>query len=463
MQDMMLILDFNHRFAAAAALKLRAEGICCRILPGDTLPGDVLAMSPLGILLAGGVEGDIPMSLDGRLMHAGIPLLALGNAAASLCLLLNGKVGEKEEVNAVDTVRFQSTPITEEMTESERMLGTYYPLQLTEELSPIAAVEEQVIGFQHNTLPIYGLGFQIESNDPDGSSILMRFAKEVCGCTDWWNESAFISAARSDIAAKVQEGIAVCALTGGLDSGVSAAIAHRALGDRLRCIFIDTGLLRQDEAEDFLSYYRDIENLNITRINAQDQFIDALKGLHSERDKRCAIERTMRAVLAEAVAGMEYDAIIRGVTCNEIMRFGLGDSGLPSDGKVVLTPLGELFKEEVRYIGEKLGLPPEITSAQPFPGTGLALRIHGEATRERLDTLRLADAMFCEDILASGHNKKLWKYYAALQPMEQEGEDGVNVISLRAISLIDVQLGGTTAIPARLPYDMLERYVERLR
>lgn len=461
MQDMLLILNFDDRYASAAAIRLRGEGIYCRVMPGDTTPGEILAEMPLGIVLAGGVRGQIPLALDGRLLHAGIPILALGNTAASVGILLNGKALEPQAVEAVDTVRFEPSPLTEEFTESERMMHTIYSLELTEELSPIAYARDSVIGFRHDELPIYALGVQLESNDPEGLSVLLRFAQEVCGCTTWWNESAFISATRSDIAAKVGEGVAICAMTGGLDSGVSATLAHRALGDRLRCIFIDTGLLRLNEAERFLSYYMEQENLQITRINAQERFLQALKGKHTEDEKRAAINACLQQTLEEAVAGMEYSAIIRGITCGEVMRMNWRQTLLPSEGKTVIAPLKELFKEEVRYVGEKLGLPPEITAAQPFPGTGLALRVYDEATVERLDTLRHADALFCDMLVEAGLHKRLWKYYGVLHPSRRQA--GKSVISLRAVSRVNMQSGEVITQPARLPYDMLEHYVQAVR
>lgn len=463
MQDMLLILDFDHRYSTAAALRLRGEGIYCRILPGDTLPQDIMAVSPLGIVLAGGARGDVPLSLDGRLTHSGIPLLALGNTAASLAMLLNGRLGETEEKNAVDTVRFEPSPLTDDMTESERMLGTVYPLGLTEELSPIAFVGETVIGFRHNTLPLYAMGFQVEPNDPEGSSLLFRFAREICGCSDWWNESAFIAAARSDISFRVGDGTALCALTGGLDSGVAAAIAHRALGDRLRCVLINTGLLRQTETERFLSYYQEEENLNITLIHAEDAFLAALKGLTDREDKLRAIDRTMRETLRTAAQSMDYAAVIRGVTCTDLMHSDKVAPMLPEEGRTVIAPLAELFKEEVRVIGEKLGLPPALTAAQPFPATGLALRIEGEADEGSLTALRTADQLFVEEIERAGLHKKLWKYYATMHTADLGREKGDRAVVLHAVSLVDSTAGGTATIPARLPYDLLERVVEKIR
>lgn len=461
MQDMLLILDFDHRYSAAAALKLRTEGIYCRIVPGDSLPQDVLALSPLGIVLAGGVQGGVPVSLDGRLVHAGIPMLALGSASASLLMLLNGRAGEGAVKNAVETVRLEPSPLTDDLTACERMLHTVYPLELTDELSPLSYAGESVIGFRHNTLPLYALGFQVESNDPEGSGILLRFAREICGCTHWWNESAFIADARSDIAAKVGGGTALCALTGGLDSAVAAVIAHRAVGDRLKCVFLDTGLLRQDEAEAFLRFYREEENLSITQINAKDAFAEALKGLTDPGEKRGAVAAALRRELGKAAQTVEYSAVIRGTTYSDIMRFGRAAPMLPAEGRVEIAPLCELFKEEVRAIGEKLGLPPAVTAAQPFPATGLALRIDGEADEEKLGILRLADAAFTGEVETAGIHKRLWKYYATMQPAVLEGAQ-VDIV-LRAVSLIDTPSGGTATVPARLPYDLLERAVEKIK
>lgn len=461
MQDMLLVLDFDHRYTAAVARKLRVEGIFCRILPGDSLPGQVQAMSPMGILLAGGVGGEVPKALDGRILNAGIPVLALGDTAASVCLLLNGSVGERQERAGVDTIKFAPSPLTEDMSESERLLVAIHPLDLTSDLSPIAYAENHVIGFRHNTLPIYALGFQIESNDLDGTAILLRFAKNICGCSDWWNESVFISNSRGEIAAEVGEGTAICAMTGGLNSGVSATLAHRALGERLRCVFVETGLLRDNEANDFLAHYRDVEGLNITVINAQDTILGALGGLRRVEQKVEVLTIAMKDILRDAVASLEYTAVIRGVTRNDLMDRGAEQDLLPDQGKKIIAPLSEFFKEEVRYIGEKLGMPPEITGRQPFPGTGLALRIEGEVTPQRLETLRTADSIFVEEIRQIGLHKKLWKYYAIMQLNEPEESIG-DTIGLRAVSLVDAQLGGVRALPARLPYDLLEKCVERI-
>ncbi len=462
MRDMIAVMNFDVRYASAIAVKLRAEKIFCRIIAGDTPAEEVFALNPQGVVLAGGVDGDIPSMLDGNLLRGGIPILALGDTAPAVCALLSGKAGEPTQVNDVKTVSIKPSPVTEGITSSERMISVVRPLTLSEDMDGLAAIKDMVIGFMHRTLPIYGFGFQIESNDMDGIGILIQFATTVCGCYPWWNENAFISSAKAEITDMVGDGIAVSAMTGGLDSGVSAVLAHRAIGDRLRCLFVDTGLLREGEADRVMQYYGGTLGLHITRINAADRFAQALVGKIKPEDKHAAISQTMRAVLDEALSSIEYKVIIRGTSAHDVLLpRDVTASPSIAEGKLMLQPLRELFKEEIRHIGEALGMAPEVYLAQPFPGTGLALRIVGEVTHERLAVLRKCDAIFREEITLAGLGKRLWKYFAFMYHFPQENRDNAAVIGLRAVSASSAA-GGMRALPARLPYDLLERCVERI-
>lgn len=462
MRDMLLVLNFDSRYASALALRLRAERIDCRILPGDTPFEQVIAQEPNGLVLAGGVSGDLPDSLDGRLLSSGIPVLAMGDATLALAALLGGEFMDKQQVDAVETVSFMPSTLTQDLTESERYFNWLTPLKLPAELQPLAEVEQQVIGFMHASLPIHGFSFQIEPNDPDSMAILLRFAEDICGCSPWLTTSAFVSAVKEELAAFAGSGTAVCAMTGGLDSGVSALLAHQVLGEGLQCIFIDTGILREHEAESFLSFYRDTLSMNILHINAQDRFLDALKGLTSARDKAQAIARCYRQVLNEAAAKLSFDLVIRGTSANDVLSTGDAyvTPGIETD-KPIFEPLREMFKEEIRLIGEALGLPQEIYQAQPFPGTGLALRIVGEVTPERLNILRRADQMFREDIKAAGLHKRLWKYFAVLYHLSYEEDGEALAIALRAVS-VSSMAGIVRVLPARLPYDLVEQYSEKV-
>lgn len=462
MIDMIAVMNFDVRYASAIAIKLRAEKIYCRILDGNLPVEDVLALNPLGIVLAGAVDGEIPAMLDGNLLRGGIPILALGDTTSAVCELLSGKAGEPKPINNVETVSILPSRITEGITQSERMMSVIRPLTLSEDMDPLAKIDDDVIGFMHRTLPIFGYQFQIESNDIDGIGILNQFATTVCGCYPWWNESTFISATKADITEAVGENNAICAMTGGLDSGVSAVLAHGAIGDRLRCLFVDTGLMREGEPDRVMQYYGGTLGMHITRINAADRFAQALSGLVDADEKRSAIAHTMCAVLDEAAAGIDYKVIIRGTSAHDVLRPRDVTAALSTgEGKVMLQPLRELFKEEIRHIGEALGMAPEVYMAQPFPGTGLALRIADEVTRERLGVLRQADAIFREEITAAGLGKRLWKYFAFMYNLARTHGSETAVIGLRAVSGSSVA-GGMRAMPARLPYDLLERCVQRI-
>ncbi len=461
MEDLVLVLDFNKQYAAAAAIKLRGEKIYCRIIPGETDLEAVMAQEPMGLILAGGIEGKLLTEFDGRLLRAGIPVLALGDAAASVAKLLSGKAEEALALHSVHKVRFMPSPLTSELAESDRQLRVIRPLTLSKDLLPLAEAGEDAIGFMHATLPIFGLEFQIEPNDPDGTGILLHFAQEVCGCSPWWSDNAFISFAKGEIAEAAGDGIVACVMDGGLKSGVAAMLAHQAVGDRLRCVFVDHGLLREGEADGFMRQYRDILNLSVIGVSARDRFLEALAGKTSVEDKRRAIQDTMQAVLAETLSGIDPQVLVRSGNFEELYIGRDEYHALPAS-KPVIEPLRELFRDEIRTVGEALGLPAEIYSAQPFPSTGLALRIVGEVTAPRLHILRGADALFENEIRQAGLSKRLWKFFVYLYPIPYETSDAAVAMGLRALGAAG-PAATDRAIPSRLPYDLLEQYVSRVR
>ena len=456
MRDMLLVLNFNDAASRAVTRKLRSERVFCKIVPGDTSLEEIRDQAPLGILLAGGVTGKAPTGLDGRILEAGIPLLALGDTALLLLTALGGSVGEAVFQGAVATLTNQECTLLDGVENGERLLQCARELFLPQQANAICHAQEVVIGFAHETLPLYGVQLEVEQNDPEGSRMLRNFALSVCGCTTWWDDDAFVARAVEEIGRVVGEGRAVCAMTGGLDSGVSALLAFKALGPRLKCIFVDTGLLRDNEGDDFIAFYRDAIGMDITRVHAQNRFLEALSGITDPREKRRVIGQTMQQILNEENQKLgAFDALIRGTSYNDIM-FGPNQRG-PAlcDSVPVIEPVRELFKDEIRRIGDYLGIPPDIISRQPFPGSGLALRIMGEVTKERLQTLRAVDAIFRSEVSRSGAAKRLWQYFAVLCPMPGEEENAV--ICLRAVHASE----RSQAYAARLPYDVMETVVER--
>lgn len=460
MRDMVLILNFDDACTRAIARSLRAEHVYCKIVAGSISAADVRRQDPLGIILSGGVTGGVPVGLDASLLDTQYPMLALGDTATMLCRMLGGDAQETAICNSIGGVAFARCALTEGLDDCERMLHNVRRLRLPEDAQVLAECQRETVGYVLQERGLYGVQFTLEQNDTDGMRLLLNFVLSVCGCTRWWDYEAFVGRAEQEICRAAGEGRAVCAMTGGLNSGVSALLAHRALGDRLQCIFVDTGLLRENECAQVLSFYRDKMGLNVVAVQAQERFAQALAGVVKPDEKRRAIGRTLQSVLDETLKAQgEFSVILRSTTCDDVMRGINPESkpGLHAD-LPVMEPLREMIKDEVRRIGEYLGVPAEILGRQSFPSSGLALRILGEITPARLQTLRAADLIFTEEIAASGLNKRLWQYFALLGALP--GEDTRVIIALRAINSNDpAQL----AHAARLPFDLLERVTDRIR
>ena len=272
MSDLLLILNYDASGSRAIARALRAEHIYCKIVTPDISAEDVSAQQPRGLILAGGVNGAVPGGIDPGLLSGAWPVLALGDAAVMLCKRLGGDAMETALCGKVAPVSFVPCPLTEGLESCERMLRSVRRLRLPASARVLAQSQEETVGFMHDLLPIYGIQFSLESNDTDGMQLLLNFSLNVCGCTRWWNFDGYMERAVEEIRAAVGDGQAICALTGGLDSAVAAMLAHRALGGRLQCIFIDTGLMRENEAARFLAYFRDQAGLNIAPSRPRSAF-----------------------------------------------------------------------------------------------------------------------------------------------------------------------------------------------
>ncbi len=458
MRDMVLVLNFSDTASRAAARKLRAERICCKIVQGCTKLDEILEQAPLGVLLAGGVTGNIPTGLDGQLLSAGIPVLALGDAAAMLLQMLGGEPGDVTLRASMAKLEGVDCELMADLTSFERLIPCARAFELPGDASAIMTAQEVCIGYCHNTLPLYGVQLAMEQNDPEGTKLLCNFALSICGCSTWWDDDAFVSRAVDEIRRMVGDGMAACAMTGGLDSGVTAVLAYKALGARLKCIFVDTGLLRDSESDEFIAFYRDKIGMNITCVDAQAAFLEVLTGVTDAEEKRSRIATLLQAILRDEMQKLSgVNVLIRGTSANDKMGANASRRRPFMPLTVpVLEPVRDLFKDEIRHVGEYLGLPAEVISRQPFPGSGLALRIMGEATVERLKTLRAADAIFRQEIAKSPISKRLWQYFAVLTPMP--GQEDQVVISLRAVHASEASM----AYAARLPYDVMESVVERM-
>ena len=451
MQDYVVLINLDDGVCHALARRLRAEGVYCRIMPGHASADEVLHSDPRGVILATGCSGkaaDVPGMMD--YLQTGLPMLCLGDAALTLCTVTGGELAEAE--GGIVTVAFaEDDPLFDGVEDGERFLPALRTLTFTEEQGSVcAAADDAVIGLHVRQRNVWGIAIPLERNDPAITRLLTNFCCRICGCTLWWSERTFIERAKATIQEAAGENEALCALSGGVDSGVSALLGQLALGQRLHCIFVDTGLLREGEAEEVMETYQQQVGLNVRRVDARAEFLLALKGVTDPGEKERIIRSLLRDILrreGEAIPGVKL--FLRGT--NYADAISPEDNACLPAGVQVIEPVRELFKDEIRHVGESLGLSAATTTRQPFPGSGLANRIMASVTAERLAILRQADAIFRQEIEALGLQKRLWQYFAALALSPLPG-GGVMII-LRAVQAAE----GGSGMPARLPSDLLER------
>lgn len=458
MSDMIILIEADSKACRSMARKLRTEHIYCRILPATAMGEDVLASEPRGILLAGSDRGEVAAipHLD-SLLATGLPVLAMGDAALALGQHLGCSLGEKSAEPGVFPVRFESAEdLFDGITANERYIPACRCMTLSAACHPIAQTEGGVLGFRAAGKSVYGLGFLPENNDPDGTRLLINFCTNICGCSLWWSRQVFMERAREDILAACPDDTeALCAISGGIDSGVCAVLGNQAIGHKLHCLFIDTGLLRKEESDEVLSLYRDTLGLNVEIVDASQEILSALQGITIGRAKERIIHDLLQEIIRSEVQKLpQVKVLLQGTNYTDTLD---APSDIHSDGLTIVEPVRELFKDEIRRVGEDLLLPAAIIQRQPFPGSGLALRILSEVTEEKLSILREADAIFREEVEASGQNKRLWQYYATLADNPDPMSQGY-IIILRAVQVID----GNVAIAYRLPYDLLERTTESI-
>ena len=297
--------------------------------------------------------------------------------------------------------------------------------------------------------------YPIERNDPDAAQLLANFAA-ICGMETGWNDDAIIDRAVEAIREAAPEGRVLCAVSGGVDSAVCAKLASMAVGSRLLCVFVDTGMFRRHEPEDVIRRFMEHLDLVVAHVEAHDSFLRALSGVTNPGDKeRIAGQLMNQMILKQLAYDPEIKTVIMGTNFNDVFFGGVSAGGIPAEVQIC-EPIRDLFKEEVRRLATALSLPAAFTNRQPFPASGLALRVFGSLTEERLRLLREADAIFVEEIREGGHDRRLWQYYATLT-------DSPDLPGGYAVCLRATQSSGGDAVAARIPYDVLEHTAERIR
>jgi GMP synthase (glutamine-hydrolysing) len=482
-----LVLDFGSQFTQLIARRLRELSVYSEILPFNTPLDTLRQRQPVGLILSGGPksvsEHDAP-HCDPRVLELGVPTLGICYGMQLMTHLLGGAVSSaphREFGHAVVRVRDGDTPrLFRELPSELRVWASHgdfvaaapqgFAVAATSANAPVAAMEAPERGY-------YALLFHPEvAHTERGKEILRNFAYDVCGCTGDWTIASFIDESTAKIKSQVGDGRVVCALSGGVDSTVAATLIHRAVGDRLQCIFVDNGLLRLNEAEQVMKRYERLK-LPVHFVDASDVFLSRLKDVVDPEQKRKIIGATFIDVFEEEAhqlghfdflaQGTLYPDVIESVSVrgpSAVIKSHHNVGGLPARMRFKLVePLRELFKDEVRAVGRDLGIDREFLIRQPFPGPGLAVRLLGALTRERLDLLRRADAIIAEEMRRSGWYERLWQSFAVLLPVQSVGVMGdartyEYTVAIRAVESRD----GMTADWARLPHDLLATISSRI-
>jgi GMP synthase (glutamine-hydrolysing) len=483
--DVVLVVDFGAQYAQLIARRVREARVYSEIVPHTITVEEIKARRPAGVILSGGPKSvhvaGAPL-LDPRVYESEVPMLGICYGAQLVALQLGG------EVSRTGKGEYGRTQLA--LTGSSRILGDLPPTSdvwmshfdsitgAPEGFSVTASTDEVPVAvLEDSGRKIYGVQFHPEvAHTERGQQVLERFLFDVCGCRPTWTMTNVIDSSVEAIRAQVGKEKIICGLSGGVDSAVAAALVHKAVGDQLTCVFVDTGMMREGEADQVTETFRNQFQVELVEVKAADRFLEKLNDITDPERKRKIIGETFIRVFEETATQFE-DArfLVQGTLYPDIIESGTADAakikshhnvgGLPEDMNFELVePLRSLFKDEVRTVGEELGLPEEIVWRQPFPGPGLAVRIIGSITRERLEILRAADAIVTEEIRRAGLYRELWQSFAVLPATVHSvgvmGDERTyeHPIVIRAVTSDDAM----TADWARLPYEVLERLSSRI-
>ncbi|QIB27425.1 glutamine-hydrolyzing GMP synthase [Caloranaerobacter azorensis] len=482
--ELILILDFGGQYSQLIARRVREANVYCEIVPYDYDIEKIKAKSPKGIIFSGGPASvyaeDSPKCNQG-VFDLDVPILGICYGGQLIAQFFGGEVSRADarEYGKTKLEIIDNTDLFKGLEESIVcwMSHTDFIEKLPEGFEVIAKTDScPVAAMKNEEKNIFAVQFHPEvEHTQRGRDIIKNFIYDICKCEPNWTMEDFIEQSVREIKEKIGNRKAICALSGGVDSSVAAVLVHKAIGHNLTCIFVDHGLLRKNEGDQVEKIFRDKFNMNLIRVNAKDRFLSKLKGVTDPEKKRKIIgEEFIRVFEEEKNKLGKVDYLVQGTIYPDVIESGTDKAsvikshhnvgGLPEDVDFeIIEPLRLLFKDEVREVGRKLNIPDEIVDRQPFPGPGLAIRVLGEITEEKLEIVREADWIFRQEIKRNGLDKEIWQYFAVLPDVKSVGVMGdertySHLVVLRAVTSTD----GMTADWAKIPFDILEEISNKI-
>ncbi|QHQ60641.1 glutamine-hydrolyzing GMP synthase [Anaerocolumna sedimenticola] len=484
-KEIVIVLDFGGQYNQLIARRVRECNVYCEVLPYNTSLEKIKEINPKGIIFTGGpasVYAEDSPTCDKEIFELGIPILGICYGCQLMTYLLGGKVSKApvREYGKTEVTVNKNSKLFGDVTEKSICWMSHTDLvEVLPEGFTISAHSDScpVAGLEKPSQSLYGVQFHPEVvHTQEGTKMLYNFLFKVCNCTGEWKMDSFTEQSIKALKEKIGDKKVLCALSGGVDSSVAAVMISKAVGKQLTCIFVDHGLLRKNEGDEVEKIFTTQFDVNFVRVNAQQRFYDKLAGVSEPEAKRKIIgEEFIRVFEEEAKKIGTVDFLVQGTIYPDVIESGLGKSavikshhnvgGLPDyvDFKEIIEPLRLLFKDEVRKAGLELGIPEKLVFRQPFPGPGLAIRIIGEVTEEKIKILQEADAIYREEIANAGLDRSIGQYFAALTNMRSVGVMGDErtydyAVALRAVTTTDFM----TAEAAELPWEVLGKVSSRI-